>query len=55
MLEGRLQALKREREHLRSREADRAELEQNRCAIAETQRELSIALIARYGPSFLPA
>jgi hypothetical protein len=54
VLEQRLHALKRERERLRSRDAGRDELEENRRAIAESQRELSVALIARHGPSFQP-
>jgi hypothetical protein len=54
-LQGRLLVLKREREQLRSRDADWDELEQNRRAIAQAQRELSMALIARHGPSFQPA
>jgi hypothetical protein len=43
-----LEALVRERQQLRSVGADRNELERNREAIVHRQRELGVALIARY-------
>jgi hypothetical protein len=45
-----LEALVRQRQHLRSLGADRHELERNREAIVRQQRELGVALIARYAP-----
>ena len=45
-----LEALVRERQQLRSAGADRLELERNREAIVQRQRELGVALIARYSP-----
>lgn len=54
-LERRLGALKRERERLRTSAAGRNELERNRREIAEAQRQLSIALIARHRPAFQAA
>jgi hypothetical protein len=45
-----LEALVRERQQLRSVGADRLELERNREAIVRRQRELGVALIARYSP-----
>jgi hypothetical protein len=45
-----LEALVRERQQLRSTGAGPVELERNREAIVERQRELGIALIARYSP-----
>ena len=45
-----LETLVRERQQLRSTGADQGELERNREAIVERQRELGIALIARYSP-----
>jgi hypothetical protein len=49
-LQSTLEALVRERQQLRSAGADQGELERNREAIVERQRELGIALIARYSP-----
>lgn len=46
-----LGGLVRERELLRADPAAKTRLEQNRLAIAEAQRTLSRALIARYAPS----
>jgi hypothetical protein len=43
-----LEALVRERQQLRSVEAGPHELERNREAIVRSQRELGVALIARY-------
>jgi hypothetical protein len=43
-----LEALVRERQHLRSAGAGARELERNRAAIVNRQRELGAALIARY-------
>jgi hypothetical protein len=45
-----LEALVRERQQLRSVGAERHELERNREAIVRQQRELGVALIARYSP-----
>jgi hypothetical protein len=45
-----LDLLSRQRQDLRTREADGAELEQNRIAIVEAQWALSQALIDRYLP-----
>jgi hypothetical protein len=45
-----LEALVRERQQLRSAGADPHELERNREAIVSRQRDLGIALIARYCP-----
>jgi hypothetical protein len=47
-LQSSLEALVRERQQLRSAGADRIELERNREAIVTRQRELGVALIARY-------
>lgn len=47
-LQSTLEALVRERQQLRSTGADRHALERNREAIVSRQRELGIALIARY-------
>jgi uncharacterized protein involved in exopolysaccharide biosynthesis len=47
-LEGRIAALVSERQDLRARGADPAELEQNRVEIVRLQRELSEALIQRH-------
>ena len=47
-LQSSLEALVRERQHLRSAGADGNELERNREAIVRRQRELGVALIARY-------
>jgi hypothetical protein len=55
VLQDRLRRLLRERENLRTVEADRAALERNRRAIVEAQWELSRALIARHHPSFQAA
>jgi hypothetical protein len=54
-LEDRLRHLLRERESLRTVDADRGALEHNRRAIVEAQWELSRALIARHHPSFQAA
>jgi hypothetical protein len=43
-----LESLVRERQHLRSAGAGPPELERNREAIVHRQRELAVALIARY-------
>lgn len=45
----RITALQRERERLHERAASREELEENRRAIATTQSDLSLALVARHG------
>jgi hypothetical protein len=55
VLQDRLRRLLRERENLRTVEADRGALERNRRAIVEAQWELSRALIARHHPSFQAA
>jgi hypothetical protein len=55
VLQDRLRRLLRERENLRTVEADRGALEGNRRAIVEAQWELSRALIARHHPSFQAA
>jgi hypothetical protein len=47
-LQSSLEALVRERQQLRSAGADEHELERNREAIVTRQRELGVALIARY-------
>ena len=49
-LQSTLEALVRERQQLRSAEADPLELERNRQAIVRQQTELGAALIARYCP-----
>lgn len=54
-LQDRLRRLLRERENLRTVEADRGALESNRRAIVDAQWELSRALIARHHPSFQAA
>jgi hypothetical protein len=48
MLQSTLEALVRERQQLRSVDAGPRELERNREAIVRHQRELAVALIARY-------
>ena len=55
VLQDRLRRLLRERETLRTGDADRGALERNRCAIVAAQWELSRALIARHHPSFQAA
>jgi len=55
VLEDRLRRLLRERENLRTVDADRRALERNRRAIVDAQWELSRALIARHHPSFRAA
>jgi hypothetical protein len=55
VLEDRLRRLLREREKLRTVEADRRALERNRRAIVDAQWELSRALIARHHPGFQAA
>ena len=55
VLQDRLRRLLREREDLRTVEADRGALERNRRAIVDAQWELSRALIARHHPSFQAA
>jgi hypothetical protein len=47
-LQSTLEALVRERQQLRSAGAGRNELERNREAIVRSQRDLGVALIARY-------
>jgi len=54
-LQDRLRRLLRERENLRTGDADRGALEHNRRAIVAAQWELSRALIARHHPSFQAA
>jgi hypothetical protein len=55
VLQDRLRRLLREREDLRTTEADRGALERNRREIVEAQWDLSRALIARHHPSFQAA
>jgi hypothetical protein len=52
-LQSTLESLVRERQHLRLAGAGQPELERNREAIVRRQRELGVALIARY--AHLPA
>ena len=54
-LQQHLDELLREREDLRARRVDRAELERNRLAIVRAQWDLSRALIDRHRPSFQAA
>jgi hypothetical protein len=47
-IQTKVESLVRERQHLRSAGAGPLELERNREAIVHRQRELAVALIARY-------